>query len=300
MAKKRKLFDDLEKNPIVKNLHVHPSLETIDEKHANVKIYRPGDDSPNYYVKSSDAPQAIASAISSNMYNNIDIATPPIHLSPTNRRGNIHIVQQDVNSIKDIKAVLAKDDIEYKKVSGKVWGKYKWQIFYDIELVRTLLQFMTPECLEQLKDLFLIDELRSDKDRHAKNFFFYKKKGEDKYSGVIAIDLELMHVLGYGSSKNEFVSFLTTPYQSETPQQNEDFLCFMQRNSNIRELLDDGVLSQRNIQTIKNALIYDLEQDAKSTCKRQKIHGKRKNDIVTPIARLWDFNRETIGRDLGL
>ena len=253
-------------------------------------------------IKHSFIDQAISSASSSQMYNNIGIKTPNIQIIPNKSYSEqISTTQPNIYSVKDSLCTLANDDLVYSKLKTKIFGKYKWQMFYDELLMKTFLSFMTPQCLEQLQNVFLIDELRTDIDRHTKNYFFYKNKNSSKYEGIIAIDLEQMIIYNYcGTSKQDFYSFLFFPYASVTPQQVNDELCYCDRVKNIRKLIADEKLSKNNIETLVAALKFDFPKSIKEQCKQQKIHHKDKNKILTPIDRLWEYNNQTIGKDLGL
>ena len=160
---------------------------------------------------------------------------------------------------------------------------------------------MTEDCLEQLKNMFLADELRTDIDRHSKNYFFYKNKDSEKYEGVIVIDLDQMVIFNYsGLGKTYFEEFLLSPYESEIPHLKLDNVCYKQRVRDMREIVQDGVLSNDNIEMLRKLLSYDFGAEMDRTCKEQGLRFKRKNMIVEPVKRLWEYNNETIGKDLGL
>ena len=131
--------------------------------------------------------------------------------------------------------------------------------------------------------------------------FFYKTKDSDKYEGVIGIDLDLMQIYNYcGSKKEDFTNFLVYPYQTATPHQSYDNVCYKQRITDMRQLAQDGVLSASNINVITSALEYDFPKEVKSACKDCKLGFGERNDVVRPVERLWEYNRETLGKDLGM
>lgn len=255
----------------------------------------------SYYVKNNNNQQGIASIASCKMYNGIGIDTPSLQLLKGQNDKYTKTIEQDVAAIKGLVVTLASSDVEYTKIETKPFGKFKWELFYNEELEWQLLRFMTPSCLESLKNVFLADELRTDVDRRLANYFFYRTKGSKKQEGIITIDLEQMVIYRYcGTKKDDFVNFLYYPYQSATPQQVSDELCYMQRIRNIRTLIEDGVLSSSNIETLKNVIEYNFPQEFRALCKERKIWGSEKNKLVTPIERLWEYNHKTIGKDLGL
>ncbi len=257
--------------------------------------------SSKFILKNSGVPHGIASVASSKMYKSAEIQTPPVHLLKPSERLTAKTIQEDVNGINNLETVLAGDDVEFTKIGWNHFGKYKWQIFYDVNFELGLLKIMTSDCLEQLKNMFLADEIRTDIDRHSKNYFFYKRKGSEKYEGVIVIDLDQMVIFNYCHGKrDDFNDFLLYPYESETPQLKLDNVCYMQRVRDIRELIQEGVMSKSNIETLKKLLSYDFPGEIKKTCRQQGLHGKAKNSIVTPVEMLWEYNNKTIGKELGL
>ena len=292
-------FSDLEAQGVLKALEKQQKVgvKMLGDVSSNIKRYKAGE-GRDILLKDSPNTQAIAGVASSKMYNSIGIETPPIYMLKS-KGPYTSTVQQDVLTIEDVLSTLAGDDLEYASIEKKVLGKFKWQIFYDSNMIRMFLEFMTPECLEQLKNVFLVDELRTDYDRHVKNYFFYKSKNSDKYEGVIVIDPEQMIIYKYcGTKKEEFDSFLLYPYSSATPQQVVDIACYRQRVNDIREMIQDGVLSKQNIEVLLGALKYDFPAEIKQACRQRKLKRSERNKIITPAQRLWEYNQKTIGKEL--
>ena len=256
-----------------------------------------------YYLKSIDAEQSIASTASAKMYSKIGLNTPQIQVfkDSTDSKNTRSIIQPDVKQFPNIEAILAKEDVEYKQIFPKFNLRYKWEIFYDINTRNQFLKFITPDCLESLLNIYLIDELRSDMDRHLSNYFLYKTRDSKLYEGVITIDLDQMQIYNYAPTRREeFSSFIASPYTSITPTQKEDFTCYMNRIHTLRELIDDGVMSSYNIETMVKALKHDFPNDVKMLCKEQKLSHKLLNQTYSPIARLWEYNQKELGKDLNL
>jgi len=65
-------------------------------------------------------------------------------------------------------------------------------------------------------------------------------------------------------------------------------------------LIDDGVMSSYNIETMVKALKHDFPKEVKILCKKQKLSHKLTNETYSPIARLWEYNQQQLGKDLGL
>jgi hypothetical protein len=171
--------------------------------------------------------------------------------------------------------------------------------FYEINF-NTFFSVSKEIASDYLKMIYL-DTICYNVDRHTKNYFFYKTKDSKKYQGVIAIDLELMAIYDYcGAKKDDFINFLAHSYQSALPHQLYDKVNYIQRVCDMRQLLQDGVLSEANIKAMAAALEYDFPADMKDICKKNKFRKKDINEIVVPIERLWEYNQKTIGKDLGL
>ena len=298
------IFRDMEEEGLIEKFKTRRQIKNakhIKYINPNVeKIFIEKPSSSCILKKSNDA-QGLVAVASSRMYNKAGIQTPQIFLVGGGDKKVVQTIQEDVSENDDFETTLAGDDIEFTKICWNVFGKFKWQIFYDANYQYGLLKLMTEECLEQLKNMFLADELRTDIDRHTKNYFFYKRKGSDKYEGVIVIDLDQMVIFNYcNGNKDDFDSFLLYPYETEVPQHRLDNVCYRQRVSDIRELIQEGLLSKKNIETLKNLLSYDFPGEVRKTCKAQGLRWKSKNRVVDPVERLWEYNNKTIGKDLGL
>ncbi len=302
--KKNKIFDDLETNGILEKFRNGLGIDSdlhFDKKTAyHVSKYNVEGDK-SYFVKRTDNKTSVSSIASSNLCEKAGILTPPVYMLADKKNKTIHTLQQNVEEIDDFETMLANEDIEYTKIQKKLFGKFKWQMFYDEEILANLLQFMTPKCLTEFQNMFLVDELRTDVDRHTKNYFFYKTKDSKKYQGVIAIDLELLAIYNYcGVNKESFTNFLVYPYQTALPHQLYDKACYSQRMSDMRQLLQDGVLSEANLNAMLSALEFDFPKEMKKVCKNGRLGIRERNEIVSPIERLWEYNRKNIGKDLGL
>ena len=265
------------------------------------KVNRIYNENGSFFVKQANNSQIIPAVASSRMYNAIGINTPLLYVAKSKKLGYTKTIEKEVGSIKNLVCELAGSNVQFAKIETKAFGKDKWALFYDDDLIRQLLKFMLPECLEALKDLFLVDELRTDVDRHINNYFFYKLPEDERYRGIIAIELEQMVIYKYcGEGRGSFESFLYYPYQSATPQQVSDELCYLQRIRNVRNLINEGYLSTRNINIMKRALEYDFPGEVDCVAREAGVKYLERKCLVKPIEKLWDYNRKTIGRELGL
>ena len=270
--------------------------DVIQSISSNVK--RVSIDDRNYILKQSGVRRGLAGIASSRMYNEIGIQTPPMKLVYCDSEGFIRSLQPDISRIAGLELVLANNDLEYLQIDKKIFGNDKWQVFYDLDLMQAFLQFMTPDCLEQLKNMYLVDELRTDRDRWLENFYLCRIPGHEKYEGVIAIDLEELAIYQFcGAGKHDFENFLNSTYYSSTPQQTIDGASYKSRLWEILNLAYDGVLSKSNISVIKAALGFDLPKELEKLCDCQKLSIKKRKETLEPIKRLWEYNNSTIGKE---
>ena len=264
------IFRDMEAEGIIKSFRKKSQpkdIKLIRSVKPNVEKIYIGDMSSKFIVKHSNVPHGLLSVASSKLYKKAGIITPQVHLLTTSDKNIANTIQEDVTDINGFDTFIAGEDVEYSKVDKKLFGKFKWQLFYDKGLENLFLQFMTPECFEQLQNMFLADELRTDIDRHNKNYFLYKRKGSDKYEGIIVVDLDQMIICNYcGTDRRDFESFLIFPYESATPQMQIDNVSYGQRVKDIRELIQDGALSDGNIEMLKILLGYDFPKEIRKVC----------------------------------
>lgn len=297
------IFRDLEEEGLMKVLWSRklPKVRLVKNIKLEVDKVSIGEDDRTFIVKHSMARKGLASVASSKMYKDAGIYTPEVYLLRSENKSLVNTIQEDITNINGLETNLPNDDLEYMKIGQKVYGKFKWQLFYDRGLESQFLKFMTPACLEQLKNIFLADEVRTDVDRHHLNYFLYKRKGKNKYEGVIVFDLEMMKIYKYcGEKKQDFENFLLYHYGSATPQMRDDNVCYKQRVVDICELIQDGVLSDGNIETLKKILQADFPNELMQACKQQRLSRRVRNKVVNPVEYLWEYNRNTIGKELGL
>ena len=263
-------------------------------------------DGKRYFPKGNNGEYSIVDIASANMYNEIGIPTPPIYTIEKPASGPlkqplISLATQDVRSIKDFIFNVANDLISQKDMTGyRLLTMYKWEPLYDANLQRILLKYMTRECFDQLIGLFLVDELRSERDRHEDNYFFYKSKDAEKFEGVMPIDHEMMQVLRFDlHKKDNFANFLYTPYQTPNMFGSLDNGAYTQRIKDLKELLEDGVLTKEQIELMKRAIQYNLPREIKRVGKNPHFKIFRQF-AYDGASRLWEYHHKDLGKELGL
>ena len=171
MTNANSFFYDLESSRTVdrlkKGVNINNLIKFIKQKSDCVAQYEVAD-GKTCFVKDVYVKTGVSSIASSRLYEKIGILTPPVSFVAKKDSYTIQTIQPNVEDIEGVETILANSDIEYKKIETRVFGKFKWELFYDEGLIATLLKFMTPSCLTALQNMFLVYELRTDGDRHLK------------------------------------------------------------------------------------------------------------------------------------
>ena len=173
------------------------------------------------------------------------------------------------------------------------------------------LQFMTERCLDELMTIFMLGDLRSDSDIHPDNYFFYKKKGEKRYCGVIPIDLEHSQViLSRADTKEDFMDFIKNhsydsciPFRHRTDDRYGDGNWYVyngtyaDRINILKKLIQSGKLTKKQLTTLKRAINYDLPQTMVDIV---DYHNFGPSQAITcdRAKRAWDYNRKELGKEL--
>ena len=120
---------------------------------------------------------------SSRLYKELGIATPQTAPIITNQN-NILVGSQSVLGLLDqnISTIMACKTLQPsstdKDISDNILCETsnKWYVLYNKQFRQKLLDIMTEDCFDQYTTLLIADELRTDTDRHWRNFFFYKSQ----------------------------------------------------------------------------------------------------------------------------
>lgn len=238
---------------------------------------------------------------SSELFNEAGVLSPPIYILKENDYFDLYSqITEDVH-LPIFDKCLNPCEIGYydKLLSTKKLRTSKWEVLYNKLYRDYFLTFMTPECLDEIINTFLIDELRTEGDRHMKNYFLYQLNGSNKFNGVVVIDHDLINLFETDClSKHAFKDFIKHKACSNSPTLN----CVHTTHENaikaIRQLLDDGVLGDNNITALKDALSFDLPGRIKEYGEKFNIKKHPLNRVYTPLSYLWDYNRTQLGKDL--
>jgi len=253
-----------------------------------------------YYYKYigdlSDNFQALASC---DLFNYIGILTPPIYLTKVPQKPLYSQISPEIN--------INKDFSECKQASFTPILKpffdrhncvddYKWKILQNKDICEYFLNFMTPECFDELINMFLVDELRSEGDRHYNNYFFYKNHGSDKFNGIIPIDFDLVAILDFEDcgTRESFNSFLKKKYCGKSPLTKVVKESHENNILNIKKLIDEGRLTECNVEALKTALNFDFPAAVNKYADKYQASDFERNRIYTPLSFLWEYNREQL------
>lgn len=261
------------------------------------------DDQVIFYAKEFEAPNSIMSIASSHMYNELGILTPPEFalrgIFPHCTIYQPFTFSQDVTSLNDLKCTMVRDIDKYNDFKlYSVQRNNKWEPLYNPNLKKCYLSFMTEDCFDDLIGLYLVDEIRTDRDRHNENLFLYRTKPYGKFEGVLPIDLERAEILEHHViDREDFQEFIKSKYHSYTPMDNLDIKSYETRINDILQLIQDGVLSKKQMDLLKRATNYDLPKNIKNACERYNFEYCM-DYSYTPIAHLWDYNHKHLDREL--
>lgn len=240
---------------------------------------------------------------STKMYNDLGILTPPAFVIEDPHSQKVYLATQDVNSLGGHTAVIAsKSQIEQVSKLCHTGDTTPWYWLSNKALKSKLLSFMTPECYEELVSVCLLDEIRTECDRHPRNFFLIKHKGAKKFENVVPIDNEFAEI-AYSSmsTKSVFDMFLNYQYYSETPLGSFVVGSFAERMDHIKKLLHDGKLTTAQISLVTKELKYDLPKAIKESSQHPQLvpNCKEASDCMSLI---WDYHysKNGLARELGL
>ena len=259
--------------------------------------------------------QNIASA---KMYQHLNITTPTVYpaiITFLNQKYNTitESVPSDHSSI--IIKPAASTSIEnlslYKLENYK---QNKWNILTHGWYKQMMLEYMTPRCYEQLMQAFILGELRTDGDLHTNNFFLYKTTPQNKYEGIIVIDLEECNILDSKlqrpdtASKEGFDAFVkNVTLLSYTPNQHFDTLTHEERIIMLKSFLSQGKASSFH-HFVRDALNFDFPSEVAKAHKQCNNIPPSSMYYTHPyssksydaISRLWEYNREMLLPELEL
>lgn len=171
-----------------------------------------------------------------------------------------------------------------------------WFIIKNSKYREDFMSVMTPECFDDLINLFLADKLGAYIDRHGGNYFFYRKKGSTLWEGVVAIDNEKTLASSYDwpQSKAQNNEMMRGCIQTHTPLGSVNTSTHEENIKEINELLQDGIFGQSQIDTLKKISEYPFEDNMKRTCDKYDLSTGR---LYNNVARLWEYNRNALSID---
>jgi len=258
-----------------------------------------------FFVKDIKDATAVEEVISAKLFHTLQIPTPPIYIKDNSSNtfdSTSQIITPSAYDIDDFKFKLARDAFRARNLSQlKAKEYHKWQVFYDKELQNELLKFMTPECLEELETLFLVDELRTECDRHHGNYLFYKEPQADKFQGIVPIDNQLTAIsVMHPRNRLEFLTFKVNTFSTHTILSNySSDRTHKTALIDIIKLLHNNALSDSQIGAIKATLKFDMAKAVKDACKLKPLKTFQ-SKAYNAHAYLWEYNRKLLGNEFNL
>lgn len=303
-------FEDLEKSRLKKRKGAFLFDETCKENGYNVDTagHILEINNTSFYKKPWREEFSINTAVASDLYRQLDIITPPIY-KLVKKHNPLHFfkntfyeISEDALNLENCVCTIAENEPRFAYIRNMTrLDGYKWMLLYDSCLRNEFLKFMTEECFEEYVLCFLLAELRTDADLHDSNFILCKNKNSKKWEHIIPIDMELSKILNtITKRRNDFLNFINIGYSTYGPDMwMDDEVPYKQRLKDIKEIINDNVLSENIIQKLKLALNYDYPEKIKENFK--KFNDKDfHNSTYNAFANLWEYNRNTLKDDLGL
>ena len=280
--------------------------EPLDKKLTTNPVPKYSIDNDTVYVK-KETIDSMTGLACSRMLNDLGIATPIIvPLKHADEPNTFYTASQDLSKL-ECKGLDIKCAINVPQAIGSLYKNVTnlhneiWDCFHP-EVHDILREFMTEECFNELVTKALLDEIRTYTDSHFGNIILYKTKGSDKYEGIIPIDLEYSEIFNkYHTDPDEiFKYFKMKPYRAfNFTSKITDPKTLKQRLDDIVEEAYSGNFSMEQLNILKKALNYDLPKLIKDLSQKYKMNNFG-NIQYEMFARLWDFNREHLGKNLGM
>ncbi len=260
-------------------------------------------DGVEYFAKRHKCSKSIGDVASAKMYGDIGFVTPPLYTLKQKDSGGLEdclIIGQNIKSIGGYDFIQEEDLMlseigVFPTVSGSDFAP-----LYDESVRDRLLEFMTEDCLDERIGLGLNDCIRTEMDRHGENVYYYKRRGAEKYEGIVPIDHEFMRILYSGvQGRDELKTMLESPYPSYTFIGTDRKASYQERLREILDLMQAGKIKEKQISQLKDAINYDLPKAMKDVAQNpflKPFAGKS----IEQTERLWEYNRQNIGKELGL
>ena len=254
------------------------------------------------YFKQDMQARLLAGMAGSRMYSALGIPTPITSLAKPIAKDRLFALSQDVYSLKNLgfDVIHAHKSPLYSILSKNNrldnFADNKWADFCNPVLNDFFLQYMTPTCLDELKNIYLLDELRTDPDRHWLNFFFYKEKDSDKYEGIVPIDLEHGYMFSYGLNYDKLIDL---NYSTYTIRGDRDFAkTYTDRLKNLKFSIQKGCFENSQIEILKQGIQFDFPTLIDFL--HNKYFSRSLDEQCDNAKRLWELNYRELSKDLNL
>lgn len=270
-----------------------------EDKHVQpISICKYDIDGNKFYSKKPHGDRyAVSEITTSQMYNNIGFATPPIYIMKNSDTQQISLLSQDLKTLDDnLEFAIANNIIDKDPFfKNAECSSHPTNVIFDMEVKEKWQSIMTDECIEQFILMFLLDEIRTECDRFGRNYFFYRRKGQQKWEGIVAIDNELMYIITSNgnkfATKEGFQSFLSLHYLSHSMTGRPVRLDYESRIEDVKSLIYLGKLTNKQISTLKLALDFDLPKHAQNIQQKYNLQASTHECIQ----RLWDYHHGSDG-----
>ena len=268
----------------------------------------------DYYLKRFNI-FSLNSLIFSRVYNEVGILTPPVYVTLPDKKdekdfsylNNLWTMQQSVDSLP--LPQIHRGSYLASHIKQHIFREVKcgrWSILSDPKTKEIYLKYLTPEGVDELLNMFIADELKTEIDRHYNNYYVCSLGQEERYGKVIPIDMDGSRITFFVN--NDFEQALKTKYTAVTPAYTlDDHYSIEERVKILKNLIASGNMPQRQCNVIKTMLNHDLSRTIKDVInipavKRLDSPEKERNytSFYDRYCQLWDYHRTQFGSELSL
>lgn len=277
------------------------------------------------YGETDWTPWSVMECLTGHVYNDLGVNSSlgyPLRRS----NGNLAIATQDVShlgkwikdketnvvSLEEIVGEIFKRTEPFKMLNREKLKMYNinhydyqktnmWGCVLNPAFRKEMLEYMTPQCYEDLKNMYVLDVIMGNPDRHYLNYFLTKKKGGDKWQSVIAFDNESNIYRDTlkefrGTPKEIYNLAHSTVSNFYTPQLVKDGITHVERLDDLRNHVVNGKFNRSQYELLERMVNYDLPSKMNTMYKVHDIKGKDVNKLKDVVSMAWETNQKMIDK----
>ena len=175
-----------------------------------------------------------------------------------------------------------------------------WGVILEPSVRQELLKHMTVQCYEEIKNMYLLDVIMGNPDRHYLNYFLTKKKGDKKWQSAIAFDNEssiyrnCVRDFRCGNAKDIFAISENIVTNFYTPQLVTDAKTHAERIQDVCDLIAQGKFTKYQYKLLTDILGYDLPAKISQMYKKYGIKNPDAQKLRDVMSYAWDEHQRAI------